>query len=251
MKTSARLINVWMAIFSVFVSGCGNDDEPKIPTDAIAVNMMIGDSETTIGGSDVYINSSLNFTTSYCGISDLGKKGGFSKNPNITQIAQEVAVTPGNFYQIVLADDISKVANARAFPINANYYNVYVDSWIYDKDNDIAGAKISYAECYPDTRQLPDWDSQIDINMDSDNYYYTATYTFPKGCNIDDYVEVYDKDGYIDTIDALEIEIKGNQIKFSYPPHLSYPVPHRAIVLVRHESLYSRVALKFNYPDAL
>lgn len=134
---------------------CSDDDEPNIPSNAITLNMMIGDSETTIGGSDVYINSSNNFTTSYCGIADLGKNGGLTKAPNLTQIAQEVAVTPGHYYQITLADDIKTVAGARALPIGSNYYNVYVDSWIYDKDSDISGAKSAMPNVTPRPSSSP------------------------------------------------------------------------------------------------
>lgn len=126
-----------------------------MPTNAIALNMMIGDSETTIGGSDVFINASNNFTSYDCGIADLGRKGGFNQNPNLSQLAQEIAVTPGNFYQIVLANKVQTVAGDRALPINTNYYNVYVDSWIYDKDKDIAGAKSAILSVSPKSNSFP------------------------------------------------------------------------------------------------
>ena len=131
-----KLLITLFSFLAIAVVSCSDDDEPKMPTNAIALNMMIGDSETTIGGSDVFINASNNFTSYDCGIADLGRKGGFNQNPNLSQLAQEIAVTPGNFYQIVLANKVQTVAGDRALPINTNYYNVYVDSWIYDKDKD-------------------------------------------------------------------------------------------------------------------
>lgn len=107
-----------LSILSIAVVSCSNDDEPGMPDNAISLNMTIGDRQVTIGGSDVYINSASNFTSSYCGIADLGRKGGFNRNPNLSQLAQEVAVTPGNYYQIVLARDVKTVAGERAFPTN-------------------------------------------------------------------------------------------------------------------------------------
>ncbi len=240
---SCKLIIPFLVIASMLLTACGDDDEPKMPTNAISLNMMIGDSETTIGGSDVYVNASNNFTSYNCGIADLGRKGGFNQNPNISQLAQEVAVTPGNFYQIVLARDIRTVAGVRSLPINTNYYNVYVDSWIYDKDKEIAGAKISYTECFPEIKQLPEWDSQVSVTPIDNDYYYKASYSFPKGCNIDKNVDAYFTDGYQDLTDELKIEIKENQIMITYP----YSSSHEPYVrlLVRYESVYTRVSLAF------
>lgn len=238
-----KLLITLFLFLAIAVVSCSDDDEPKMPTNAIALNMMIGDSETTIGGSDVFINASNNFTSYDCGIADLGRKGGFNQNPNLSQLAREIAVTPGNFYQIVLANKVKTVAGSRALPVNTNYYNVYVDSWIYDKDKNIAGAKISYTECYPEIKQLPEWDSQVAVTPIDDDYYYKASYTFPKGCNIDKNVDAYFTDGYQDRTDELEFEIKENQIIITYP----YSSSHKPDVqlYVRYESVYTRVSLAF------
>lgn len=85
------------ALLAISTIACSNNDEPKIPTNALTLNMMIGDRGTAIGGSDVIIDESSNFSTSRCAIADLGTKSGFGQNPNLTQIAQNVAITPGNF----------------------------------------------------------------------------------------------------------------------------------------------------------
>ncbi|MBD5280361.1 MAG: DUF5036 family protein [Bacteroides sp.] len=234
--------------FAIFAVSCSNDDEPQIPTNAISLNMMAGDSETTISGSDVFINASLNFESSYCGIADLGKRGGFNQNPNLSQIAQEVAVTPGHYYQITLANNFRTVAGVRAYPIKTNYYNVYVDSWIYDKDKDIAGAKVSFTECYPEIKQLPKWDEKIVVNKEKEydiynNSYYTVSYSFPKGCMIDDAVGAYYSDGYRDLTDRLDFKINGNQMVLRYPD-LSNNDPYVEL-LVRFDNVYTRVYLNF------
>lgn len=238
-KLSITLFS-FLAITAV---SCSSDDEPKIPNNAISLNMMIGDSESTIGGSDVYINASNNFTSNDCGIAVIGRKGAFDQNPNLSQLAQEVAVTPGDFYQIALAGNIRTVAGVRSIPINTNYYNVYVDSWIYDKNNDIAGAKISYTERYPEIKQLPEWDSHVSVTPAEDNYYCKASYSFPKGCNIDKNVEAYFSNGYQDLTDKLEFEINENQISMTYPYNSSHKPDVR--LLVRYESVYTRVSLAF------
>ncbi len=233
-----------ISLFATLAVSCSNDDEPQIPTNAISLNMMAGDSETTIGGSDVFINASNNFASSYCGIADLGRRGGFNQNPILSQIAQEVAVTPGNFYQITLAQDIQTVAGARAYPINTNYYNVYVDSWIYDKDKDISGAKISFAECCPEVKQLPKWDEQIVVNKElNDACYYIVSYSFPQGCMIDDAVDAYYTNGYENLTDRLDFKINGNQMVLTYPD-LSNTDPYVKL-LVRYEDVYTRVYLDF------
>lgn len=230
------------ALLAISTAACGNDDEPKIPSNALALNMMMGDRETAIGGSDVIINESGNFNTSRCAIADLGTKGEFNKNPNLTQIAQNVAINPGNFYQITLVNDIETVAEARAMPLNANYYNVYVDSWIYNKDNDIVGAKIEYAESYPQYKNLPEWGKTIDLKLNKNKAQTeeNASYSFPKGCKIDREYDIDYRKGSYDLARNLNVEIKDNQIKFSN----TYPASGGTVpvkVLVRYESTYTKV----------
>lgn len=239
-----KLVIVLMAFFAVTAISCSDNDEPGVPSNAITLNMMLENSSTTIGGSDVFINAAGNFATSECGIADLGKKGGFNPKPNLTQIAQEVAVTPGNYYQIVLSRAIRNVAGARAYPINTNFYNVFVDSWIYDKDGDMSGAKVSYAECYPEISQLPEWNAVMELSMklkNNDSNTEVAEYTFPKGCSIDSNYDVYDS-GQSDLKNKIDISTDGNRIFFSnssWTPGGAVQV----VMLVRYESVYTRVIM--------
>lgn len=238
-----KILFTLISFLAVTAVSCSDNDEPKIPENALSLNMMIGDDESTIGGSDVYINTSNNFTSNKCGIADLGKNGSLNQNPSISQIAQKMAVTPGNFYQIVLAGDVKTVAGSRAIPVNANYYNAYVDSWIHDKDNDIVGAKISYAECYPEIEQLPEWNKKINVKLQSKNGSTpeTAVYSFPKGCQIDDNVEAYDfEHSYMKR--TLNIEVADNSISFSnntWTPGGKVEV----ILLVRYDNTYTRIIM--------
>lgn len=220
-------------------TSCSSDDEPKIPTNAISLNLT-RDASTTIGGSDVYMNESDNFTTQYCAIADLGQKSGFNQNPNLTQLAQEVAVTPGNYYQIMLAGDIRNVAGERAYPLDANFYNLHVDSWLYDKNSDIAGAKITYAECYPEDSRLPKWDEDLEIALTPSAYESTGIYTFGKDCRVDSKIDVSSVNNS-ELYKFLEFEVNDNKLSIS--TRWAIDGIAKAVVLVRHESVYSRVYL--------
>lgn len=89
-----KLLITLFSFLAIAVVSCSDDDEPKMPTNAIALNMMIGDSETTIGGSDVFINASNNFTSYDCGIADLGRKGGFNQNPIYRSLPRRLRLRP-------------------------------------------------------------------------------------------------------------------------------------------------------------
>ncbi len=236
-----KLLVPVIAVLAFSAVSCDNDDEPKVPSNALTLNMMIGDRNTPIGGSDVYINESDNFTTSRCAIADMGTKGGFDKNPNLSQIAQNVAVTPGNYYQITLVNNLETVAGFRALPLDANYYNVYIDSWIYDNDNNIIGAKVNYTESYPQYKNLPEWGKNIEVKlkMNKDKSEETATYSFSKGSIIDSEYDIDYTNGDYNLSRNLKVEINDNQIKFSnnYPTSGSVSVK----VLVRYESTYTKV----------
>lgn len=231
------------SILSFAVVSCSNDDEPGIPDNAITLNMMSVDRNSTIGNTDVYINSADNFTSSYCEIADLGRKGGFSRKPSLSQLGREVAVTSGNYYQIFYSRDFSTVADGRAYPVNARFYNVFVDSWIYDKENEISGAKVTYAECYPDARPLPEWDSEITIRLKSLNgdVPETGIYSFPKGCKIDDDVETSDI-GASSMKNYIDIDVNGNTISVSNSAWTPSGIV-KAELYVRYENLYTRVTL--------
>ena len=235
-----KFIIPFLIIALVSASAC-SDDEPQFPTNATTVNMMNSDNgQTTIGGSDVYINSANNFTTNDCGIVTLGSKGGFGMNPNLSQIAQDVAVVPGNYYQIILASDVVTVAGERAFPINSNFYTAYVDSWIYGSDNKIIGAKVSYAESFPSTDRLPDWDATIDVALETNGNDESATYSFAAGTQIDAEYSVYNIENS-NLSDYLEVEIQGNQVKFNNSAWVGGKA--KVVVLVRYEGVYTRVSL--------
>ncbi len=243
MKPYYTLILPILSSLSLFMTACSDDDEPNIPDNAITVNLMNSDNGgTTIGESDVHINASNNFQSSYCGIVDLGRKGNFNQNPDLSQIAREVAVSPGNFYQIVMAGDIKEIAGARAFPVTGTYYNLYVDSWIYDRDKAISGAKVRYAECTPTPVNIPEWDTSYPIflkSWDDGRSGEHATYTFDKKVKIGTNYDIYDAVGS-DLCRSLTVKIIDNKIELT---NTSYTPGGKAevVMYVRQESLYTRV----------
>lgn len=240
-----KFITPLVIIISLFAASCGEDDTTGIPTNAIALNMLIDNEDTTIGESDVYINTALNFTSREYRISDLGTKSGFGLNPVLSQIGPEVAVTPGNYYQVVRTNDLRYVAGERAFSYRADYYNVYVDSWIHD-NNEIEGARVRYAECRPASKYLPAWDSSIEITLKENDNVETGTYSFDKNVCIDPDYTVYDYENS-NLKDHLDIKIEGNRFIFSnsaWTPGGKVEI----IAYIRSENLYTRVQIIVKSP---
>ena len=235
-----RLIFPLIAVLSFMTVSCG-DDEPSIPSNAISLNMPNEDNgQTRLGFSDVYINSSDNFVGREWSIVDMGKKGGFKKEPETSQIAQEVAVTPGHFYQLLPHNALSVIGGERALAINSGFYNVYVNSWLRGDNGNIIGANVSFSEYRPKNSGLLDWDSNIGIQMHEgfDNV-ERAEFSFRKGFVFDNVYEIYNM-GNSDLRTHLEITIKENTISFA---NVAW-VPNGAaevVIKVRHGNLYTRV----------
>ncbi len=226
-----RLIFPLMAIFCLMTVSCG-DDEPSIPSTAITLNMPNEDNgQTRLGFTDVYINSSDNF---------VGKKGGFKKEPETAQIAGEVAVTPGHFYQMLPNDDLSIIGGERALAVKSGYYNVYVKSWLRGSDGSIIGANVSFAEYRPKNSGLVDWDSNIGIQLhDSFDNIERAEFSFRKGFVFDDEYTIYNM-GNSDLSSHLEITVKENTISFANAAWLPNGAAE-VVINVRHGNLYTRV----------
>ena len=235
-----RLIFPLMAIFCLMTVSCG-DDEPSIPSTAITLNMPNEDNgQTRLGFTDVYINSSDNFVGNQWSIVDLGKKGGFKKEPETDQIAREVAVVPGHFYQMLPNDDLCVIGGERALAIKSGFYNVYVNSWLRGDDGSIIGANVSFAEYRPKNSGLVEWDSNIGVPMHEgfDNI-ERAEFSFRKGFVFDNSYNIYNM-GNSDLRSHLEITIKENTISFSNAAW----VPNGAaevVIKVRYGNLYTRV----------
>lgn len=157
----------------LFVVSCSNDDHHGDPVGTVSVNMMNEDNgKTELGNSDVYIDNANNFYGPYCLIASLGKKSlGSISSPVLLGISNRVAVEQGNAYQIF------KDAALREFPsgkialnINADYYNVYVESQII-KDEEIAGAVVKFVLMDVPDNDLPVYNSNIGTlnHMDYEN----------------------------------------------------------------------------------
>ena len=232
-----RFITASFLFGALLLAGCSSD-EPSAPSNAISLNMMNEQNGgTRLGNTDVYINYANNFISDNYAISDLGHKGGFNSDPDMSQVSYEVAVTPGNFYQIFADNNVVEIAGRRAYPVEASYYNVYVESWIRDKDNNPVGAKVAYAECEPVAKELPEWDSQIEIDLKSKDGMYPGEYeyVFNKGIEIDPVHEILDNDYR----GKLEVKSTDNRIVFRA---LDWsPIDSEVIVYIRSKSVFSRV----------
>lgn len=230
-------------VVCMVVASC-SDDEPAIPSDAIALNMMNeNNGRTFLGQTDVYINEADNFFSENCSIVNLGHAGSMNNNPSFGASAQEMAVIPGNFYQILVSGSIEEVGGGNAYPVNVPYYCVYVDSWLLDSNRDRIGAQVVYLERYPMRGDLPEWDALISLTLKNvDGTKESASVTFPKGSVIDEDYEI-DRDGSIwDLSEHLEVTVKGNTASFSntaYIPGGSAEVRLK----VRKGNIFTRVRM--------
>lgn len=124
-------------------------------------------------------------------IAYLGDKSGFSSTPSLTQTSGEAAVIPGGFYQFIPSGAIDGIAGGNAVPVGTAFINLHVDSWLYDGDKDISGARVSFAETKATSTALPDWDSEITVRLrEHSDGVECGEYSFPGGCEIDDDITV-------------------------------------------------------------
>lgn len=152
---------------------CSDDDDVKDPSDTISLNMLNEDNgKTLLGTSDVYINRSNNFKTSSSYLTDIGPTSGVGvkTEPQINNLAQEVAVTPGHLYQIFDKETLRDFPSGkRAVQIEAAYYKAYVVSPIVNNTLTTGGV-IKYILAYPDTKGLPEYGHNIgNLNYPGDN----------------------------------------------------------------------------------
>lgn len=142
-----------------FIS-CSGDDDAKDPSGTITLNMLNEENgKTLLGTSDTYINKSNNFKASSNYIADVGNVSGIGVNiePQINNLAQEIAVTSGHFYQIFDRATLRDFPSGkRAVQINAGYYKAYVVSPIVN-NSIITGSVVKYVLAYPDTKGLPEY----------------------------------------------------------------------------------------------
>lgn len=232
-----------LAIILVCLSGLAacKSDEPEIPANALSLNMLNSDNgRTTISGTDVFINEANNFCSRQFVITDLGSKGGFSSRPNLAQLSQEVAVIPGHYYQIFEDRRVDYIAGSNAFPISQTFYNVYADSWLYDKDNNITGVLIKFAGTKPSAEGLPDPGTEYILYMhDNFDNVERAKYSFPKNFYIDSSYNLNPDNAFEG---RLEIGILDNTITFA---NRAYAPASRAKVTVNVRNGYTFSSVSF------
>ena len=240
-----KALKTSILLFVCLLAGSCSNDEPKLPDNAISVNIMKeGFGGTTIGQSDVYINVYDNFVSEQCGITDLGSKSNLITNPNLGLMAQDVAVEPGRYYQFFLLNNVKTVAGEWAISLQNAYYNVYVDSWIYQAD-EVAGAKITYAETYPQNDKLPEWDSTLEVILKDTDSGEVGSYTFDKSVAIDPDFTIVEAQNSLDK--HIEITVKGNTISFFNAAYIVQGFV-KLRLLLRQGSVYTRVLMIVNSP---
>lgn len=237
MTKSTILITVITCLLGL--AACKND-EPDVIANTLSLNMMNSENgKTIISGTDVYINEANNFCSRQFVINDLGPKAGFSTKPNLSQLSHEVALIPGHYYQIFEEWYVGEVDGLTVFPIFKTFFNVYANSWLYDKDKNIIGALIKFAETTPAKNDLPDWDTEYTLFLrEGFDKVERASFSFPKGFHIFGDYDLRSDDLFKE---RLEVRIAGNSISFE---NHAYAPGCRAKVLVnvRNGNVFSSVS---------
>lgn len=166
MKKKSLLLQILLT--SIVITGiysCTADNTmANDPADSVNLNMLDErNGKTLLGTTDVYINKAYNFYTSSCLIAGGGKVGGLGamKDPQLSNLVREAAVTPGHIYQVFDRKTVLEFqSGTRAIMIGASYYRLYVTSPI-TIDNNPVGATVKYVEVYPDDRGLPKFGSLL------------------------------------------------------------------------------------------
>lgn len=231
-------------------TSCSSDDDDYYtPENVILLNMMNeANGKTMLGESGVYINNADNFTsgTGISSITDLGQRGGYGASPDLALLVKEVAVTPGNFYQVFDHSDIRMFASGkRALSVNASYYNLYAGEWIFDSEGSHAGVKVSYNIMQPDNNiGLPTWDYSIGTlthhEMSNSSWVSpeSVSYTFPQNSEINVDYNYWE--------DYLSIDIEGSTVTASInnmrPRHSG-----KAYVYARSGNLFTRTVINIEY----
>lgn len=175
------LLGILLSLCVINFISCDDDDDVKDPSDTVTLNMLNEDNgKTFLGTSDVHINRSNNFKTSSSFITDAGKTSGVGAQiePQINNLTQEVAVSPGHLYQIFDGATIKDFPSGkRAVQLNAGYYKAYVAS-VIENNGIITGGIIKYVLAYPETKGLAEYSSSIG-NLDQLGY--NIEYTVPQG----------------------------------------------------------------------
>ena len=195
---------------SIFWGSCSKDDDTaNDPIDTVTLNMLNEQNgKTLLGESNVYINKANNFFTPIDFISDTGKASGVGvkMEPQMKNLTQEVAVTPGNMYQIFCYNSIRNFPSGNyAAQIKDSYYQVYVVSPIVS-NNLTTGAIVKYATASPNGKEL----SQINPYIGTLKHIgETIEYTLPQGTECDF------RDLYPGLESFFQSSITGNEIRIS------------------------------------
>lgn len=233
------------------VTSCSSDDDMyyDMPDTVIALNMMNeSNGDTKLGDSNVYINNADNFTSSSSSavIASLGRNGSYTAAPMLTQLAKEVAVAPGEFYQVFKDSDIKIFASGkRALSVNASYYNMYVSDWISDESGKHTGAKVSYNIQAVSRGSLPEWNEiactlthGIGPNTSWVSPETPKEITFPTGSEIN--IDYNGWESYV------SLEVDGSTVTAQFTNNR----PRQsglAYIYVRDGNMYTRVIIEIKF----
>jgi hypothetical protein len=186
MKNNKLFLFCAILLAAAALASCDkNIDETRDPDGTFTLNMMNEENgKTLLGNSDVYIESANNFYTNSCRISPVGRKnglGGFPA-PRLDGVGNRVAVEPGYGYQMFKNAAVREFpSGALALNISADYYNVYVSSFI-KKNDAVAGATVKYVLMDVPHNGLPEYEKylgELTLGNTDPGYSSEMTITLP------------------------------------------------------------------------
>lgn len=155
------------SILAMTTLSCEKSDMvERFPEGTSMLKMMNEDNgRTTLGNSNVYITSSLNFKSGSLPILDCGKKDGIGDIglPDFANMAPEVAVRLGHGYVICDSKSVDDFPSRnKAIREDALMYRVYADSWITNDKGNTIGANVYFLLGNPlEHGQMPEMGSNV------------------------------------------------------------------------------------------
>lgn len=242
-----RKNNLVILILTAFTLGtilysCSNDEWEGDPAGTITLNMMNADNgKTTLGNTNTYINTANNFYSANDFIAEIGKTYGVGEKttPYISNLAHEVAVTPGYSYQIFESSALREFPSGKlAVNKGSEYYQVYVSSYINDINDQPKGAVVKYITSYPNNTSLPESDQLIGT---FNNIEDQLSVKIPKGAEC-----VLGEKSYEDTSSVFDMWIDGtalNIVLMKAPNYTKGPWG-TYYIYIRSNDVYTKVEVE-------
>lgn len=146
---------------------CNESPLFDIPDDMVVLNMMDEDHGCTLMGlTDIHISREYNFVSEQYRFIEVPKAqdlGHVEENePNLATLTDKAAVEQYSGYLAMLPNDVLTFPSGKvAIVLDRPYYRMWVDDFIKDKEKNIVGAIVNFAQYMPERNGLPDTYTEV------------------------------------------------------------------------------------------